>query len=151
MNIPVIQIELAEHGTVEVDTESPYVYGVEEAGRIFRTLLSRMNIEVVGLLCLDSTHRVVNYSTVSMGTVDRVTPSVSQILKTALLSNASFIVVAHNHPNGTCKITEPDITLTRKIGNAARIMEIGLVDSLVVCPSGEVASIREAIGGCDER
>ena len=105
-----------------------------------------MNTEVVGLLCLDSTHKVIGYSTVAMGSVDRVTPSVAQILRTALLSNASYIVVAQNHPSGVCEITEPDIALTKRIGGAAQLMDISLIDSLVVCPSGEFASIRESMG-----
>lgn len=150
MNIPVKQIELVGCGTVEVAVDSPYVYGVEEAGDALCSLLGHMNIEVVGILCLDSTHKVVNYSTVAMGTVDRVSPSVAQVMRIALLSNASYIVVAHNHPSGICEITEPDVALTRRIGSAAKLMEINLIDSLVVCPSGEFASIREAMGGHHE-
>lgn len=150
MNISVKQIELVERTTIEVNVSSPYVYGVEEAGGVFDSLLGHLNIEVVGILCLDSTHKIVNYSTVAMGTVNRVSPSVAQIMRIALLSNASYIVIAHNHPSGICKITEPDIVLTKRIGLAAKLMEISLIDSLVVCPSGESASIREAMGGHHE-
>ena len=146
MQIPVMQIELVQNGSVEVDIDSPYVYGVETASRVFTSTLGRMNTEVVGLLSLDSTHKVIGYSTVAMGTVDRVTPSVAQILKTALLSNASYIIVGHNHPSGNCEITQPDIVLTKRIGAAAQLMDISLIDSLVVCSSGEFASIRESMG-----
>ena len=138
-------MQLTECGYVEVDADSPYVYGVETAGDLLCSIIGRMTLEVVGLLCLDSTHRIVNYSTVGMGQVDKVSPSVAQIVRTALLSNASYIVVAHNHPSGTCEITEPDIALTRRIGTAARLLDISLIDSLVVCPSGEFASIRESM------
>ena len=89
---------------------------------------------------------MIGYSTVAMCSVDRVTPSVAQILRTALLSNASYIIVAHNHPSGVCEITEPDIALTKRIGAAAQLMDISLIDSLVVCPRGEFASIRESMG-----
>ena len=146
MQIPVTRIELVQSGVIDVDLDSPYVYGVETASRVFTSTLGRMNTEFVGLLCLDSTHKVIGYSTVAMGSVDRVTPSVAQILRTALLSNASYIVVAHNHPSGVCEITEPDIALTKRIGGAAQLMDISLIDSLVVCPSGEFASIRESMG-----
>lgn len=143
MQIPVTQIELVQRGIIDLHVDSPYVYGVEAASRIFVPALGRMNTEVVGLLCLDSTHKVISYSTVAMGTVDRVAPSVAQIIRTALLSNASYIIIAHNHPSGVCEITEPDVALTKRIGAAAQLMDISLMDSLVVCPNGEFASIRE--------
>lgn len=145
MQIPITQIELAQRGVIDVDISSPYVYGVEAAKEIFLPTLGRMNTEVVGLLCLDSTYKAISYSTVAMGTVDKVAPSVAQIIRTALLSNASHIIVAHNHPSGVCEITEPDITLTKRIKAAAQLMDINLIDSLIVCANGEFASIRESI------
>ena len=59
MQIPVTQIELVQRGVVDVDIDSPYVYGVETASKVFTSTLGRMNTEVVGLLCLDSTHKVI--------------------------------------------------------------------------------------------
>lgn len=146
MRIPIVQVQLVDQGFVEVEVDTPYVYGVETAGDLFCSIIGRMNLEVVGLLCLDSTHKIVNYSTIGLGQADKVTPSVAQIMRTALLSNASYIMVAHNHPSGICEITDPDIALTKRIGSAARIMDLSLIDSLVVCPSGEYASIRESVG-----
>lgn len=145
MQIPVTQIELVQRGIIDVDIDSPYVCGVKTASGVFAPMLGHMNTEVVGLLCLDSTHKVIGYSTVAMSSVDRVTPSVAQIIRTALLSNASHnIIVAHNHPSGVCEITEPGIALTKRISAAAQLMDISLMDSLVVCPNGEFASIRES-------
>lgn len=146
MQLPVTHLELVQHGVIDVDVDSPHVYGVETASRVFTSILGRMNTEVVGLLCLDSTHKVIGYSTVAMGAVDKVTPSVAQILRNALLSNASYIIVAHNHPSGVCEITEPDIALTKRIAAAVQLVDISLIDSLVVCPNGEFASIRESMG-----
>lgn len=146
MRIPVSQVQLVDAGFLDLDVDSPYVFGVETAGELFASMIGRMNLEVVGLLCLDSTHRVVNYVTIAVGMEDKVTPSVAQIMRVALLSNASYILVAHNHPSGTCEITEPDIALTKRIGSAAMLLGISLIDSLVVGAKGEFASIRESMG-----
>ena len=141
-----MQTQLVDCGFADIETESPYVYGVESAKDLFHAMIGRLSLEAVGLLCMDSAHRIVNYSVIGLGQANKVVPSVSQVMRTALLSNASYIMIAHNHPSGICEITEPDIEMTKRIGSAARIMDIVLIDSLVVCPSGECVSIRERIG-----
>ena len=66
-------------------------------------------------------------------------------MKTALLSNSSKIIVAHNHPSGVLEITSNDIDITKKIGTVAGLLDIKMIDSLVVY--GKTAlSIRESMG-----
>ena len=80
-----------------------------------------------------------------MGNIENVKVSIAQILKTALLSNSSKIIVAHNHPSGVLEITSNDIDITKKIGTVAGLLDIKMIDSLVVY--GKTAlSIRESMG-----
>ena len=97
------------------------------------------------MLCMDSTGKIINYSAVSIGDVDNVQVKTEQIIKTALLSNASKIIIAHNHPSGVLSITGPDIKITKHIGAAAKLMGIELMDSLIVNAKGEMLAIRSHI------
>ena len=54
--------------------------------------------------------------------------------------------MAHNHPSGVLHITSDDIKITQKIGKAANLFQIQLIDSLIVNASDEIVSIREKIG-----
>lgn len=130
---------------LDIPSEIEYVYGVETAAPVFCRTIGEDNIEYVALLCLDSTNKIINYSTVSMGNIESVRVSVSQIIKIALLSNSSKIVIAHNHPSGILKITKSDIEMTRKISRLASCFDINLIDSLVV-NSEKALSIREYTG-----
>ena len=145
VKIKCVELEMAYKYEVELVTDS-YVYGVETAKPIFLQMLGKSNVEKVGLLCLDHTNKIINYSTISIGNTDSVVTSVAQIIKIALLSNADKILIAHNHPSGVLDITSDDIKITQKIGKAANLFQIQLIDSLIVNASDEIVSIREKIG-----
>jgi len=88
---------------------------------------------------------VLNYSTVCIGSIDSVNGATAEIFKLVLLSNASKIYVAHNHPSGIMKPTKEDILMTKNIGSVAHLFGVELLDSLIVGNLGEFCSIRKAI------
>ena len=145
MRIKVIELMISEKYDIEMETESEYVYGVETAAPIFCKEIGSANIEKLALLCLDNTNKIINFSIISMGNINSVNISVEQIVKTALLSNSSKVIVAHNHPSGIGEITSLDIEMTKKIGMLLKYFNIELIDSLVIT-SMNAFSIRESLG-----
>ena len=145
MRVDVVQLEIVKKYSILLEKTDGYVYGVECAKELFVQQIGKSNIEMVGLICLDSTNKIINYSNISTGGIEDVKVSIAQIFKVALLSNASQIIVAHNHPSGVLEITNADIDMTKNIGVVARLFDIKLIDSLVVNMDGEVISIREKI------
>lgn len=145
MIIDCVKLELAIDHTFEIDTETNLIFGVECAGKIFAKKIGKSNVENVGLICLDSTNRIVNFACIAIGNIENVKVNIAEIFKIALLSNSSQIIIAHNHPSGVLGITEADISLTKKIGMIAKVFEIKLIDSLVVNCKEEIVSIRESV------
>lgn len=145
MKIKIVELKLCSEYFKDIPIENTKVYGVEDAAPLFCSFIGDSNVEYVALLCLDSTNKIINLSKTAMGSIENVKVSIAQIIKTALLSNSSKVVVAHNHPSGVLKITKHDIEMTQKIGVIANFFDIILIDSLVV--NGEKAlSIREKVG-----
>ena len=58
------------------------------------------------------------------------------IVQGALLSNATGIILAHNHPSGTLKPSKEDDRLTRRIVEAADIMNIRVNDHIILTSEG---------------
>lgn len=145
MKIDVIELQIKKSHTIDLPGMDRKIYGVESAGPIFCQSIGSCNIEYVAMLSLDNTNKAINYFTISMGGINAAKVSLSQLFRAALLSNASKIIVAHNHPSGVLAITNEDIEMTRKIAFLAKCFDIELIDSLVV--SGDNAiSIREYSG-----
>lgn len=84
------------------------------------------------LVALDTKHRVVEIATVSVGTADHTFMSPREIFRDALLSGASAIVVAHNHPSGDPTPSADDRQVTRRLAQAGATTGIELLDHLVI-------------------
>lgn len=146
MLIDVVDLELVTKYKINIQLDSEYVYGIEAAGPIFAKEIGKANIEKVSVLCLDHTNKIINFAVISIGNDESVRVSMSQLFRIVLLSNATKIVVGHNHPSGVLEITEPDILMTKKIGQIAFLLGIKLIDSVIVNANGDSISIRESIG-----
>jgi DNA repair protein RadC len=73
------------------------------------------------------------------GTVD----DIKIILQYAIKSNASSIIVAHNHPSGNKEPSEADIQTTRKIREAVYYLNLTLLDHLILIPEEEYYSMAD--------
>jgi DNA repair protein RadC len=65
------------------------------------------------------------------------------VFRPAIECDASFILIAHNHPSGNPTPSLPDIETTRLIEAGAMLLGIGYIDHLVLTTSGRYRSIAE--------
>jgi DNA repair protein RadC len=77
------------------------------------------------------------------GTIDRAAVYPRRVVESALRRGAAAIVLAHNHPNGDVKPSEPDKLLTRALVMAAETVQLKIVDHLIVSPD-ESFSFKKA-------
>lgn len=66
-----------------------------------------------------------------------------EIIKTALVNDASRVILVHNHPSGNVIPSKADIVMTRLVRQALEVCELELVDHLIV-GKGNSFSIRQA-------
>lgn len=77
------------------------------------------------------------------GTIDRAVVEPREILKRALLENASGVILYHNHPSGDPSPSREDRDFTRRLATASESVGVRLLDHIVVGRAGCV-SFREA-------
>jgi len=75
---------------------------------------------------------VIGYRKIADGGLDAVMVDMRLIMSSALLCNATRIAVAHNHPSGTLRPSAADRTLTNKIIEAGKVLDIQLLDHIVL-------------------
>jgi DNA repair protein RadC len=69
---------------------------------------------------------------ISRSGVSGTVTDVRIVLQSAILSNASGIIVAHNHPLANLQPSESDSRITQKIKQAGEIMDKQLLDHLII-------------------
>lgn len=117
--------------------------GPEAAVRVMHDLLADMDREVFCIVNLQSDLRPINMNIVSVGALDHTIAHPREIFKSAILSNASRILLAHNHPSGVLTPSNEDIQTTARIQEAGELMGIPLVDHIIVAKGQEYYSFKE--------
>ena len=88
--------------------------------------------EVCVSMTLNTRLRVTGHSLVSIGTLNETVAHTRDVFRSAVALNAYGVVFAHNHPSGDCSPSEADHTLTRRMEEAARVLQISLIDHLII-------------------
>jgi DNA repair protein RadC len=95
------------------------------------------------LLCLDRSNRVIGYRKIGQGGVSGCVVDPKIIFSIALACGASSIMIAHNHPSGQLKPSEADVTLTKKIKEAGRMLDINVLDHIIITSDGYMSFADE--------
>lgn len=101
--------------------------------------------------CLNFKQQLKRIVVAHIGTLDNTPVHPRDVYRPAILENAGFLVVAHNHPSGLCQPSEADIILTQKLVDAGDALRIPLLDHYIITTTG-VCSVRKlfpAIFGID--
>lgn len=88
--------------------------------------------ESVVMVSLDNKRKVLNTTRIFEGSVNSAQFNVRLAVQQALRDNATQIVLAHNHPNGFCFPSKPDILTTEHLADVLRPLDIRIVDHLII-------------------
>jgi DNA repair protein RadC len=106
-----------------------------------QTAMAYEQIEQFRILFLDRRNGLIADEVQQRGTVSHTPVYPREVMKRALILNASALIVAHNHPSGDPKPSRDDIEMTRELKAAANALEIELHDHVVI-GHGKHASFR---------
>lgn len=84
------------------------------------------------VLYLNRANQVLGYSVISQGGTTSTTVDIKMVIQTALLANASCIMLAHNHPSGNLRPSSDDNIVTNRIRDAARLFDITVLDHIII-------------------
>lgn len=115
-----------------------------DAAMVMRDVLKELDREWVCVVNMDNHLKPVNFNVVSIGSINASLAPVQNILKSAMLSNCNNMMLLHNHPSGETEPSREDMQLTKRVSEAAKLMDMSIIDHLIVGgQNGDLYSIRE--------
>ena len=108
------------------------VNSTREAGKFFVPRFYGKKNEEVHVLLLDDKKKVIRCDKLFEGTVNSTPITVKKVVAAAVNSNATAVVLAHNHPGGIALPSRADISATEKIFKALKLINVELCDHIVV-------------------
>jgi len=97
-----------------------------------QTAMAYQQIEQFRILFLDRKNTLIADEVQQRGTVSHTPVYPKEVMKRALILNASALIVAHNHPSGNLSASQADIALTNKLKEAGKFLEIQLLDHIII-------------------
>lgn len=129
--------------------EQPPLYSEEPmdspraAVRVMKEFLAQMDRELFCIVNLQADLRPINMNIVSVGALDHTLTHPREVFKSAILSNASGMILIHNHPSGNLTPSKADIAVTDRLQKGAALLGIQIYDHIIVSKEKAYYSFRE--------
>lgn len=101
-----------------------YINSIEE--------MEKLTEEVTILIILNTKNQIISYSEIAQGGANYCTIDIKSIFKRVLLCNGTKFILVHNHPSGIADASKKDKSITKKIQEASKLMDIEFVDHIVI-------------------
>jgi DNA repair protein RadC len=110
-----------------------------------KTKLKDYRHEVFAVLFLNRANKINHFEIVSEGGITGTVADPRIILRKALEQDAVNIILCHNHPSGSLKPSRADEQLTSKIKEAAKFLDITVLDHVIVSEDGYYSFADEGL------
>ena len=137
--------QILKRSRVAAASEARHIRNGREAAEYLRPRLDTEREEVALMICLDAQMAVINCTELARGTVNAVDFNIRRVVELAMKSKASYVILAHNHPNGRARMSREDDAVTARVYKALELINIRLFDHIIVA-GDEYASIND-LGG----
>jgi len=117
--------------------------GPEAAVKVMADMLKDYDREVVAIVNLQTDGKPINMNVVSMGALDQSIAHPREILKSTILTNASAIMLVHNHPSNKLQPSMDDIATTARVKQLCDLIGVKFLDHIIVGPGRDYYSFHQ--------
>jgi len=111
--------------------EKIYIKSASDAYKLFNDLTDSTQEKLI-TLHLASDNSILCFQIVSIETINTALVNPADIMRTALLTGATALIVLHNHPSGNTEPSPADKEITEKIKQACELFQINLFDHIII-------------------
>lgn len=135
--------QLERYRKTRRDSKPIFMNEMKDYGDYLEARLTGLRNETVYMLCLDAKKKLLSCKLVGEGDVNSANIPVRRMVELALATNASQVILAHNHPGGNAVPSYEDVMTTKALAQSLRPLGILLTDHVVVS-DGDYISMRES-------
>ena len=143
----VAEIQLSYNPKVKA-VDRPKISGVDD---MYKILLDNWDLELIQLqeqfkiVLLNRANRIIGICEISKGGFSETSVDAKVVFSIALKGCASAIILVHNHPSGSLKVSKSDMLLTRKLIEGGKLLDIVVHDHFIITAEGFLSMAREEL------
>lgn len=117
----------------------------QDVAEIFIPMLRDELKEKFIVVCLNSANKIIKHETISIGNLNSSVVHPREIFKVAVDCSSASIILVHNHPSGNLEPSNEDISITKKVVEAGKLMDIPVFDHLIVAGEGFTSFVEKRL------
>ena len=117
----------------------------QDVAEIFLPLLRDELKEQFILVCLNSANKIIFYEVISVGNLNSSVVHPREVFKAAIDHRSASIILLHNHPSGNPEPSNEDISITRKIVEAGKILDIPVFDHIILAGNSFTSFVEKRL------
>ncbi len=125
-----VRYDIATRSTAPEDM--PSISCPEDVARLLGPEMAPLAQEQLRVLLLNTKNKVLGQRVIYQGNVNSSVVRPAEVLRPAVVESVPSIIVAHNHPSGDPQPSPEDRNITRKLSQAAQLLDIDLLDHVVI-------------------
>ncbi len=138
-------LEIGKRRKISEVIERKKIRNSKDIFQIFGHKLGDLPYEEFWLILMNRANKIMEIKKISSGGVSGTVIDIKIILKAAIEKTASSIIVCHNHPSGNTKPSNSDISITKKLKDACKTIDVSLLDHVIVSYSNYYSFADEGI------
>ncbi|MEW6652903.1 MAG: JAB domain-containing protein, partial [Bacteroidota bacterium] len=95
--------------------------------------------------CLSSSNRIIKFQKISEGSLNSSVVHPREVFKVAIENSSANIILIHNHPSGNPEPSNEDISITRKLSEAGKLLEIQVFDHIILAGDSYSSLVEKRI------
>jgi DNA repair protein RadC len=115
----------------------------EDGAKVVANFIGDEDREVFFVMCLNTKNRVVAVHHCHVGGLNASIVMPREVFKSAILNNSASIIVSHQHPSQDITPSREDISVTKRLVEAGKILGIEVLDHLIVNANADYYSMKE--------
>ena len=143
-------VELGLRLTHNVEEDRITIHNPANAADLVQDEMSAFEQEHLRVILLDTRNRVIDVAEIYKGSLNSAQVRVAELFKPAIQRMAAAIILVHNHPSGDPSASPDDVSVTRAVVQAGKMLDIDVIDHLII-GRGKFYSLKEHNLGFDGR
>ncbi len=123
------------------DNPSPIVTPVEIVDLLAPRMIN-LTRETLWVVSANTRNVPINVEMLYSGTINSCAVRAAEVFQTAIKMSARAIFLAHNHPSNDPSPSPDDISMTRELVKAGKLLDIELLDHVIICSPSRWCSIK---------
>lgn len=125
-------LELGRRMVASAPEERSRVASPADAANLLMSEMMFLEQEHLRVILLNTRNEVLSMPTIYQGSLNTSVIRVGELFKAAIRANAAALIVAHNHPSGDPSPSPEDVSVTRQLVSAGKLLDIEVLDHIII-------------------